>query len=288
MRANAEHRRYVAAGELLAVDAHYLAQDERGAYVMLYGAGGVCCQYVGDTAVITVRGALEYHSTWWGASYDGILSATAMALAGEFDGDETIRLPSNRIILKLDSCGGVVAGAWASVREFRRITADVSTLCYVDELAASAGCAWACACDEIVIPDSGNIGSVGVIATMVSVSEMNTKAGIRYELITSGSHKADGHPAIPTSDGARSEERSRVNLVAAQFYDLVAETRGIRASVVRDYQARIFTGARAVAAKLADKVMTWPDLMRTVVTEQSRNRPKSVASSSAGKVARSR
>jgi ClpP class serine protease len=153
----------------------------------------------------------------------------------------------------------VVAGLNESVRKLRRCALDagIPLKAYVDEMAASAAYAIACACDEIVCPRSAILGSVGVISTMVDQTAADEEAGLRFVTITSGNRKADGHPHVPIEDDAVAAERSRVMTLAGEFFQLVSESRELSVDQIRGFQAGIFLGRAARKAGLADAVMGW-------------------------------
>lgn len=131
---------------------------------------------------------------------------------------------------------------------------------FVDEMATSAAFGLACTCDEIIVPGSGFVGSIGVISTMVSYAENMAKLGIQCVVITSGARKADGHPNVPISDGAQKAERQRVDDLAKDFFKMASKARGLSVDEVRGFEAGLFVGKRAVRAGLADAVMNWSDL----------------------------
>ena len=246
----------------------------------------------GDVAVVSIEGPLAQRAwaCWMfsGDGYDAITSRVNAALAD----------PASRaVVLRLDSPGGEVAGCFEAVRSIRAAakTASKPLVAYCDEMAASAAYALACACDEIVCPDTGILGSVGVIFSVTEQSEALRIAGRSTTVITSGAAKADGHPALPLSKEARARYQAEVDQLADVFAGEVSAARGLSVAQVRGLEARVFLGAAAVNAGLADRVGNVATALeraralaaaRTPVSSLAREPAAPRASTTAGKPAR--
>lgn len=214
-------------------------------------------------AVITVRGALAQRGgRFWCWSWPGY-DTLAQDLGRALD-DTNVRA----VLFAIDSPGGVVAGCFDAVRAMRdRVEASGKPVVAVaDEHCYSAAYALACVADEIVVPQTGGVGSVGVIATMTSVSRMYAEAGIDVTVVTSGSEKADGHPALPLSKEAVTRAQERVTAFAEVFIGWVAERRGMKPEAVAALQAGIRMGEAAIAAGLADRSATLAATLAELVT----------------------
>jgi len=206
----------------------------------------------GDVAVVDVSGPLAQRawSCWMfrGDGYDAIQQRVGAAL------DD----PGARaVVLRLDSPGGEVAGCFEAVRSIRAAAsrAGKPVVAYVDEMACSAAYALACAASEIVAPDTGLVGSIGVIMTVESYAEQLAAEGVSIALITSGAAKADGHPAVALSDDARARLQADVDQLAQVFAAEVAAGRpALDAKAALGLDARVLIGGAAVAAGLADHV----------------------------------
>lgn len=209
----------------------------------------------GDVAVVSVEGPLAQRawSCWCfeGDGYDAILTRTQAAL------DD---VGTRAVVLRLDSPGGEVAGCFEAVRAIRAaaVKADKPLVAYVDEMACSAAYALACACDEIVCPDTGLVGSVGVITAACDESGALALEGVKVAVITSGAAKADGHPAIPLAEDARARFQGDVDHLAAIFADEVSAARPLTAAAVLALDAKVFRGVPALEARLVDRVSNLP------------------------------
>lgn len=215
---------------------------------------------VGDVAVVGIDGPLSQRawSCWCfeGDGYDAIMQRCAAAL----DDPQT-----RALVLRIDSPGGEVAGCFDAVRSIRAMAdaAGKPVVAYADEIACSAAYALACAAERVVLPDTGTVGSIGVILSVASRAGELAQRGVAVTLITSGAAKADGHPHVPLGDGARARLQADVDQLAQVFASVVAQARPLDAEGALALEARTFIGAEAVRAGLADQVGTLADAVTT-------------------------
>ncbi len=178
------------------------------------------------------------------------------------------------VVLKINSPGGEVSGLFETIKIMTaaKVSSGKPVVAYIDEDCYSAAYALAMVADDIVVPPTGNVGSIGVITVMAECTEANKKAGIRVEVIKSGDLKADGHPNVELTDDAIARTQAKVDELAVMFFDLVADTRGIPSSKIAGFQAGTFTGDAAVKSGLADIVMSFADcltLLESSVRDQT-------------------
>lgn len=216
----------------------------------------------GPVAIVAIRGALQQRSSWCGVGYDAIAATFAAACASD----------ATTIVLDIDSCGGVVAGCFAAAREMRA-AADASgkrVIAYARENACSAAYALATVGDTIALPDTGTVGSIGVIGCVDDYTEAMAKEGVRVTVLTSGARKADGNPMVETTPEAIATLQATVDTLASAFFALVAERRPLSADAVRGLEAGVFLGQAAVDAGLADEVVAYTDLLARLSAEGRR------------------
>lgn len=259
-------KRYVVAGEMLAIRQSEIRRDADG-FFWLMGPGSPKTYRhpsYADVAVVHARGSLEHHLTESADSYEGIEDKIDDAMGGK-DGDEP-RDPPAGVILEIDSRGGVVAGLNATIERIRnmRKARGIPLVAFVNEMAASAAYGLACACDEIICPASGIVGSIGTISTMFSVVKQDEMAGVDVRLITSGARKSDGHPHTAITDGAEAAERDRVMKLAQSFFEIASSARGIPVKKIAAMQAGIYLGPDAKDRRLVDSVLSLDDVARAL------------------------
>lgn len=200
-------------------------------------------------AVVTISGPLETKHHYWCDSYEAISERVAAACQSA----------ARAVVLRIDSPGGEVAGCFETAAHLRELcdAAGKTLHAWVDRECASAAYAIASQCHSITLGATSLVGSIGVLSTRDDVTEMNAQRGIRVALVMSGARKADGHPEAPITDAELASMQGIVDSLGGMFCELVARGRGLSADAVAQMQARVFHGAQAVAAGLADNVGTF-------------------------------
>jgi len=223
---------------------------------------------INGLAVLDLRGPIEHHTGWYWDNYEDLGVAVDASLACE---------SVKATVLRIDSPGGVAAGMHEAHKAIRRAQARTGkpVLCYVDEMACSAAYCIASSCSEVWGPPSMHVGSVGVILCTVDETAALDKAGLAIRYVVSGKRKADLHPGQPVTDDVLRVAQAKVDVLAAQFFHLVAKARRrntdalASSSAVEALQAGVFVGQDAVRIGLADGVASWPkflDLVRKSIS----------------------
>lgn len=216
-------------------------------------------------AMLNLTGPIEHHSHWYWNNYEDLAAAIEAASA----------CPDvKKIILKIDSPGGVAAGMQEAHKAIRGIvkTYGKSVIAWVDEMACSAAFHVASACSEIWMPESAQVGSVGVILCTIDETEALDKAGLKIRYVVTGKRKADMHPGQPVTDEVLRVAQDRVDHAGRLFFESVARARGLTADQVRGYEAAVFCGQDAIDAGYADGITTWPkflDLVRATMASDA-------------------
>lgn len=203
-------------------------------------------------AIIEATGTLVHRGAWLGnssgeTSYEG-LAAQFEAAASD---------PSVRgVAVEIDTFGGQAAGAFDLGDLIRSVRASKPVWAFVAESALSAGYVLASQADRIILPRTGEVGSIGVVAMHVDYSERLAEDGIAVTLIHAGAHKVDGNPFEPLPDPVREEMQAECARLRGIFADTVTLGRGDRlsADAALATEARIYSGQAAVDAGLADEV----------------------------------
>ena len=205
-------------------------------------------------AIVPVIGTLVSRSGYLGAS-SGLTAYSDIADAIEAAAtDPGIRA----ILLDVDSSGGEVGGLFDLVDHIQAIRSQCGKPIWAvaDEAALSAAYAIACAADRLYVTQTGEIGSIGVVAVHRDESGADTLAGLAWTFVHAGACKVDGNPHQPLSDSARTALQADVDALYGRFVELVAQCRKKPPEAIRATEAAIYRGDQAVAAGLADKVGT--------------------------------
>lgn len=211
--------------------------------------------------VLSVGGTLVHR----GSTIDAMSGLTSYKmLSAQFD-DMLNSSHVKHIVLDMNSPGGSVNGLFDFADEIYQARGTKPITAIIDESAYSAGYAIASAADEIIIPRTGGVGSIGVVAAHMDRSAANETAGLKVTYVYAGANKVHGNPDNPLSEAAHAELQNEVNRVYDMFVETVARNRGLSTDAVRKTEAGVFRGAVSVSEGLADKVMTAKDAIRSIV-----------------------
>lgn len=217
--------------------------------------------------VIRIFGTLVHRSGWMDAesgltSYDTIRKQFQAALnSAEVAG----------ILLHLDSNGGEGAGLFALADEIYNARGIKPIHAFVDERAYSAGYALASACSVIHLAATGGAGSIGVIAQHMDQSEWNKKTGLSFTPVFAGARKNDFSPHQPLSEKALEVLNEIVQDGYTLFTTTVARNRNLSINAVRDTEAGLYMGVKAIAAGLADGIKTWDQAVEAIISASRQN-----------------
>ncbi len=205
---------------------------------------------VDGIALIEIAGTLVHRGSWIGqssglTSYEGIAAQLQAAVA-----DPGVR----GIALDIDSFGGEVAGAFDLADRIRAARSQKPVHAFVAEHALSAGYVLASQADRIILPRTGAVGSIGVVALHTDMSGALNQKGIAVTLIHAGSHKIDANPYQPLPEAIHDQMQRELEVVRFLFAETVAAGRGDRLTQAAALatEAAVFRGADAIAAGLAD------------------------------------
>jgi protease-4 len=129
---------------------------------------------------------------------------------------------------------------------------------YADlELAMPADYLIACACDQIIMPESGNLVLPGVRAEVMFYKDLFDKLGVKADMLQVGDFKGAAEPYTRT--GMSDEFRRQYELVIDDLYDQMVDTIATDRNLNRDEVKRsidqaLFTAEQAKQAGLIDLV----------------------------------
>lgn len=222
---------------------------------------------VDGTAIAPMRGKLVNRGAYIGAS-SGLTSYEGMqAVFSAMRDDPNVRA----VVLDIDSPGGEAAGAFETATALAALSAVKPVTAMVNAVCCSAAYLVAAAANEIVLTQTGSVGSVGVVFIHLDRSGELAKAGVKPTIVHAGAGKADGNPFEPLPEAVRLDVQREIDALYGEFVSAVSAYRPTRlnADAVRATGARVLRGQAAVAAGLADRVSS---LDETLVRLSSQNR----------------
>lgn len=214
---------------------------------------------MGSLSIVEIVGPLVHHRGWCD-SYDAISERV----------DEALASSATTIVLKIDSPGGEAAGCMDTAREIRAKcqAAGKRLIAFVDGMACSAAYALACSAERIVIPATSIAGSIGVMHMRLDATKQDQMFGTSFALISSSSNKGDNNPHLPVTEAEIARTQATVNKMAGEFFQLVADARGMSPQAVAALDARLLVGSDAVSAGLADTVQSFDELLAAIASGQ--------------------
>lgn len=201
------------------------------------------------TAIIPLVGAIYPRSNMVSASSGGTSLDTFMR-------DVRVAWAStdvNRIVVLIDSPGGVVSGLGEAAEMLR--ASPKPMVSFVTGMAASAAYWLGSQAGEMVLDRAASVGSIGVVASMTRQEGVDSNGRRSYEVVSSG---APYKRPDPSTDEGRASILRDVDAIEGVFMGDVAAGRKVSAAVVREQfgkGAMVFAG-EAVRNGMADRVGT--------------------------------
>lgn len=223
---------------------------------------------VGNVAIVPVEGSLVHKGAWIESdsgetSYQGLQTQALRAAR-----DPMIK----GVVFEIDSYGGELSGAFETSDMIFGLSQVKPTIAILSDEAYSAGYLMAAACRQIVVPEQGGCGSIGIVTLHADMSKALEAAGLKITILTSGEHKADANPFEPLPEDVAAAIRAELDDARRTFAARVAAYRGSRLTFdeAMATEAQIYVGAEAVKTGLADATGHPSDAFQAFVTAVNR------------------
>ena len=205
-------------------------------------------------AVIHVDGALSYRSNWLSYYFDEDTYNSIEAAFDECLADESVK----GILFDINSPGGEVSGCSdLSDKIFNaRGSKPYGIVARTGGMMCSAAYWLGSSCEKVFTASNGTLGSIGVLCAFMNFSKSIVETTV---VVSDLSPNKAPDPNDPEGLKLIKEE---LNSLAEVFIDAVARNRGTTAEDVKNNfgQGGVFIGDKAVAANLADGVMSLDDV----------------------------
>jgi ClpP class serine protease len=200
--------------------------------------------------------------------FTDLSGATSLGILAQELGAAVADPQVKAIVLKLDTPGGQASGVAEFADQVRAASAVKPLVAYVDNMAASAGYWIAAAAPRVVLAKTAHVGSIGVIASVVT-DKPRDGSGV-YQFVSS---QSPDKRIDPSTDEGAAKIQARVDALAAIFIDSVAAFRGVSADVVATSFGRgdLLLPQAAIAAGMADAVGNYEDLIKELATNAARS-----------------
>lgn len=224
--------------------------------------------------ILRVEGATSYKPTGFealcgtGCSYTGLLTQM----------EEFVSQGKKKVLMKVDSPGGQAFRMMFTARELRRMADEngIELVAYVDGMAASAGLGLCSAAHTIVANSESELGSCGVVISLLDSSRAENDAGYKRVFITAGGEKVPFDKEGGFKESFLADLQGKVDKLYDKFTSHVADMRNIDVQVVRDTEARMFDAQDAVELGFADKIMEEPEFLEWFLGEDYKANSKKI------------
>ena len=224
---------------------NYFPEDDEGTPLAVDESG---------VAVIPIKGTLIHKKMCYAerlgvaTSYESIRERLNAALV-----DESI----HEIVFDIDSPGGTASGAFDISDVIYNARGNKPMTAFVNDVATSGAYLIASSTDKVVVSQTSETGSIGVIMVHVDVTGYDEYLGFKFTAIKAGEKKAAFWPHEPLSEETRKDAQSEVDYLWDMFIASVARNRNLDEKAIRGMEAGIFTGGQAVKNGLADQVIRY-------------------------------
>jgi signal peptide peptidase SppA len=222
----------------------------------IYQAAGVLPFYVIDSvAVIPIEGSLVHKGGWLGSnsgqtSYQGLQTQiAAVRQAGKIG-----RIKG--AVFEVDSFGGEVNGAFETAAAMAELSKEMPTISILTDFAYSAGYLLASQSRQIIMPEFGGAGSIGVIILHADYSEALEQSGIKVTIVRAGKNKASGNPYEPLPDDVLARWQQQAETMRGKFAETVAKGRRSKITKAKamSTEADVFEASDALSIGLVDAI----------------------------------
>ena len=220
----------------------------------------------GSVGVIGVEGSLIHKGGFIGqssgeTSYEGLQAQIAVAM----------RSPKIKgVVFEFDSFGGEVSGGFETAAMIAQLSKAKPTIAILTDFAYSAAYLLASQTRQIIAPEFGGAGSIGVIMVHADYSAQLAQDGIRLTIIKAGARKGDGNPYEALPAGVAAKWEAQVETMRQRFAETVGRGRGTRLtkSAALKTEAEAFDAREAlglgVIDAIADPTATYDAFVRAI------------------------
>lgn len=193
-------------------------------------------------------------------SFKGDLQASETeSLREEISAIISIAKPDDRVLIKLESPGGLVHSYGLAASQISRLKdANIHTTIAVDKVAASGGYMMACVADKIISAPFAVIGSIGVVAQMPNINKLLKKNHIDIELHTAGEFKRTLTMMGENTDEGRAKYKEELEETHILFKDFISEYR-TDLDIDKVATGEHWYGKQALDLGLVDEIQTSDD-----------------------------
>jgi len=227
-------------------------------------------QLDGDVGILDIKGVLtadyEPYNQYIGVvSYDEIAyAARALRVAAEIGVIKSV-------ILRVSSPGGEGSGIETASAALKELGKAVPMYTFVPNQMCSAAYWLGCHGKEIWSSKLSQVGSIGVVLYLRSVTKMMEMNGIEVRVLREGEFKAQLGQYEDFDEEAVARMQEQMRIMFDMFAGHVADQRGVKSADLKSGAGRgqVFLGVQALKENLVDKLGGFEALVKMLRTEYS-------------------
>lgn len=189
--------------------------------------------------------------------FEGDIRASATdSLRNEITALLSMATPSDEVLLRLESGGGLVSSYGLAASQLVRIRqAGIPLTICIDKIAASGGYMMACIGNKIISSPFAMLGSIGVVAQLPNLHRLLDKYDIDFEVLTSGEHKRTLTVFGKNTDKGREKFQQDLDVTHQLFKNFVASYRS-QLDIDKVATGEVWLGINALENQLVDELKT--------------------------------
>ena len=214
--------------------------------------GGQSLYVENGIAIIPVEGTLVHKGSFVGqssglTSYEGLQAQITLAARSD-----AVR----GVAFEFDSYGGEVSGGFETAQMIATLSKAKPTIAILTDFAYSAAYLQASQTRQIIAPEFGGAGSIGVIMLHADYSRQLANEGVDVTIIRSGTRKAEGNPYEPLPADLANRWQAQVDAIREKFASVVGKGRGSRFSAAKALktEAEAYDASAALSLGIIDAV----------------------------------
>lgn len=197
--------------------------------------------------------------------FDGDIRGSEVALLREeITAILTVAAPTDEVLLRLESSGGLVHAYGLAASQLARIRdRGIHLTVSVDKIAASGGYLMASVANRIIAAPFSILGSIGVITQIPNFHRLLRKHDIDFEQVTAGEFKRTVTMFGETTERARQKLKEEVEDTHVLFKDFVKSQRPV-IDLEQVATGEHWLGTRALELNLVDELRTSDDFLMSM------------------------
>lgn len=215
---------------------------------------------IGSVGLITIEGSMVSDESFWNMIFGAVGYPTIARAAEKFSEQEDI----TDIVMAFSTSGGDAEGIDALSEVLKEVGTRKRLTSWTGSSALSAGYWLASSASSIRASKMAQVGSIGVITTVITQQRRLEKEGLDVTVLRSGKYKALAHPAEKLTEEAKTELQSRSDKLYGFFLEQVAGSRPVSLSEASTWaEGRVHFATEAIGLGLVDgPLITLTDLIR--------------------------